>query len=157
MIPTTNAPVASSVNSPVLAPVASSGVPTKIVELPKVQAQVQAVVALIPPEQCDCRHFAKPKEADPNQHHFVCQHFDKWKSAHPTVESSAPLSDTEKPPPSDLVLVDLDTRAILRDATSDEIELSHAEEIKTGSPLVTLDEKVYAVVPRPIEGASAEP
>ncbi len=152
MIPTTNAPVASSVNSPI---------PTKVVELPKVQAQVQAVVALISPEQCDCRQFAKPTGADPKQHHFVCPHFDKWKAAHPDsplVEPGqvATAGDTEKPPPSDMVLVDLDTQTVLRDATSEEIASARAEESKTGTPLVTLDEHVYGVVPRPMAALNSE-
>lgn len=120
-----------------------------------VVVQVPAVVALIPPEQCDCRQFAKPSSADQKQHHFICQHFDKWKTAHPTpVEGQA--SDTEKPPPPDeetmpvdYVLVDLDSQSILRDATSEEIELARTEEAATGSPLVTLDEGVYAVIERP--------
>lgn len=115
--------------------------------------QVPAVVALISPEQCDCRQFTKPTDADPKQHHFICQHYDKWKTAHPTKAEREP-SDTEKPPPPeepavDYVLADLDTRSVLRAATSEEIEQARAEEAKSGSPLITLDEGVYAVVPQP--------
>lgn len=118
-----------------------------------VVVQVPAVVALIPPEQCDCRQFAKPSDADPNQHHFICQNYDKWKTAHPTVkpEDVVTTADTEKPPSPELdyVLADLDTQTVLRAATSEEVELARVEEEKTGSPIVTLDEGVYAVVPQP--------
>lgn len=127
-----------------------------------VQVQVPAVVALIPPGQCDCRQFAKPSDADPKQHHFICQNYDKWKTAHPTVAAPLPGEepthpDTEKPPPADgdcedlteYVLADLDTQRVLRDATSEEVELARAEEEKSGSPIITLDEGVYAVVERP--------
>jgi hypothetical protein len=42
----------------------------------------------------------------------------------------------------------LNTRSILRDATGEEIETAHAEEQKSGTPFVTVDETMYAVVPR---------
>lgn len=146
------------------APLSTGSVPVAVVQTPAVQA-------LIPPDQCDCRHFTKPSDADPTQHHFVCQHFERWKIAHPTpkpeeTKSEQPVSvdgDTEKPPPPeeqeviDYVLVDLDERRVLRDATHDEVTRARDEEAKNGSPIITLDEGVYAVVPRPApEQSSAE-
>lgn len=146
-------------------PVPSQSLPAMAVPAAPVPVvQVPAVVALIPPEQCDCRHFAKPAGSDPKQHHFVCEHFEKWKISHPTPEAE-PTRDTEKPPATemainrdeiDYVLVDLDSRRILRDATSDEVASAQAEEAKNGSPLVTLDEGVYAVVERPAPEAAAQ-
>jgi hypothetical protein len=122
------------------------------------QAVAPAVIVMISPEQCDCRQFTKPSDADPKQHHFICEHYDKWKTAHPTAvtppsDEEPTHADTEKPPPPEehLVLVDLDTRAVLRDATAEEIETARAEEEKTGSPIITLDDVVYGVVNAPVK------
>lgn len=152
------------------APIRTSGAPIASQAMPAVSAtpvavvQAVAVVALISPEQCECRAFAKPRDADPKQHHFVCQHFEKWKTAHPTpipLEPGEEARDTEKPPPeeqaADYVLVDLDSRAVLRDATSEEVTSAREEEAKSGSPIITLDDGVYAVVERPVPQASAAP
>lgn len=73
-MPTTQAAIPSQ-HAPASAVAASVSMP--VVMQP-------AVVALIPPDQCDCAKFTKPSDADPKQHHFICQHYDKWKVAHPT-------------------------------------------------------------------------
>lgn len=145
------------------APIPSQALPPSVGAAPVAVVQTPAAVALIPPEQCDCRHFAKPKDADPAQHHFVCQHFEKWRIAHPTpkLEEEVDVTrDTEKPPPDEHVehvLVDLDSRVVLRDATHEEVMRARDEEAKSGSPIITLDEGVYAVVARPApEQSSAE-
>jgi len=130
------------------------------------------VVTTPPPDQCACREFTKDPKHDPKQHHVICQHFDRWKLQHPTVNvndaPSAPSTpaevderdtdtkipvaaahDTEVPPPeTDFVLVDLNTQAVLRDATGEEIQSAQAEEKKSGTPFVTVDETLFAVVPR---------
>ncbi len=144
------------------APVASQALPT-VSASPVAVVQVPAVIALIPPDQCDCRHFAKPSDADHAQHHFVCQHFEKWRIAHPTpkpdAEASVVQRDTEKPPAEEgeHVLVDLDTQSVLREATSEEVDRAREEENKNGSPIITLDEGVYAVVQRPVTQESNAP
>lgn len=130
----------------------ASSVPTMVVTTP-------------PPEQCACREFTKDPKHDPKQHHVICQHFDRWKMQHPTRSSTEPSPppdehdddardtdsrirlDTERPT-ADFVLVDLNTQAILRDATGEEITSAQAEELKSGTPFVTVDENLYAVVPR---------
>jgi hypothetical protein len=142
------------------APVASQALPAAP-PVPVGVAVMLPAIALISPEQCDCRAFAKPSDADPKQHHFVCQHFEKWKTAHPTQTPSEheTLRDTEPPTPdehtADYVLVDLDSRAVLRDATSEEVTTAREEEAKNGSPIITIDDGVYAVVERPIQQVAA--
>lgn len=121
------------------------------------------VVTTPPPEQCECRAFTKDPKHDPKQHHVICTHFDRWKLQHPTQEpietqavderdtdTKIPIATATEPPPPDFdfVLVDLNSRTILRDATGEEIESAHAEEVKNGTPFVTIDETMYAVVPR---------
>lgn len=129
---------------------------------PQVVVQVPAIVALIPPEQCDCRQFTKPSGHDPKQHHVICAHFDKWRTAHPTVQSTNEVpdldtSDTEPPQAIDFVLADLDTQEVLRTATSEEVELARVQEEKTGSPLIRIEDKIYGVVERPKSTASVAP
>lgn len=48
----------------------------------------------------------------------------------------------------DCVLVDLNTRAIMREATIEEITEAAAEEEKSGAPTVVVDETMYAVLKR---------
>lgn len=119
---------------------------------------VPTVVALIPPNLCDCAKFTKPSDADPNQHHFVCQNYEKWKTAHPTViataAAAAPVAELEEAsahhdtePPPTYVLTDLETRVVMREATSDEVIEAHAAEEATGSPIITVDDASYAVLP----------
>lgn len=132
--------------------------------IPTIQPAIKP--RMISPTQCDCAKFTKPVDADPNQHHFVCQHFEAWKIAHPPASPLAPrdkpdsqsenIPDTEPPSPV-YVLVDLDSKLIMREATSEEVQTAHAEEEKGSGPFVTVDEVIYAVVPRPEHTATAVP
>lgn len=109
----------------------------------------------VPPEACDCAKFTKPSGSDPNQHHFVCPQYEAWKITHPTpapgaetpaTEEPEEVRDTEPPPPVTYVVADLDTQAVLRLATSEEVNEARAAEEASGAPLITVDEKVYAVI-----------
>lgn len=127
--------------------------------IPTIQPAIKP--RMISPTQCDCAKFTKPVDADPNQHHFVCQHFESWKIAHPTstpeqaekaaasaAESLVSDATPDTEPPPVYVLVDLDSKLIMREATSEEVEIAHAEESAGSGPFVTVDEVIYAVVPR---------
>jgi len=60
-------------------------------------------------------------------------------------EERAVSTDTST---EDCVLIDLDTKMILRDATLDEIAEAASEEQKSGAPTIVVDETMYAVVKR---------
>lgn len=127
------------------------------------------VVTTPPPDQCECRSFTKDPKHDPKQHHVICAHFDRWKMLHPTVVETTAVEtenghdtepripvvavhDTIKPPADDalvdFVLVDLNSQKVLRDATGEEIASASAEEERSGSPFVKIDDTLYAVVLR---------
>lgn len=128
-------------------------------------AVATTVITTLPPDQCPCREFTKDPKHDPKQHHVICEHFDRWKMQHPTVNVNAtpevderdtdtkiPVAtahDTEVPPADlDYVLVDLNTQKVLRDATGEEVKTALDTEALSGTPFVTVDETLFAVVPR---------
>jgi hypothetical protein len=118
----------------------------------------------VPPEACDCAKFTKPSGSDPNQHHFVCPHFEAWKINHPspppeperTDTLHSELRDTEPPeqhpdlePPVVYVLADLETQQVLRAATSEEVDEARKAEEESGAPIIKVDETMYAVIEEP--------
>lgn len=119
---------------------------------PGVKALPPPVVKKIPsPAECVCKEFARPtpKPGDPpvpdNMHHPICQHFDEWNKQN--------AGQSEK-----LYLLDLETRVVMREATSDEIRESQEEEKQSGTPTVRIDDKLYGVVPAPVgTGTSPAP
>jgi hypothetical protein len=122
----------------------------------------------VPPDACDCAKFTKPTGADPNQHHFVCPHFEAWKIRNPTptpTPTLAPLEpgqadaqsdelrDTEPPAGEAVeetntvyVLADLETQLVLRAATSEEVDEARKAEAESGAPIIKVDETMYAVI-----------
>ncbi len=105
----------------------------------------------VPPEACDCAKFTKPAGADPTQHHFVCPQYEAWKISHPTpvpgAESTEPEAhDTIPPSAATYVLADLETQEVLRLATSEEVDEARTAEEASGAPIITVDEKSYAVI-----------
>lgn len=122
-----------------------------------VATPVVAAVVIPGPETCSCAVWTKDPKHDQAQHHIVCEHYEKYKRAHPTpvpaglvTETQHDVPDTEPPPPEelDLVLVDLETREILRDATGEEIAQAAHEEEASGSPFVVVDDNRYVVLKR---------
>jgi len=115
------------------------------------------------PRHCTCSSWLSPDGTRPEArsgHHPICQHFEPWQRLHPTAPEPAPLPPptvvltealTEVSKPEEevsvpLVLVDLDTRQVLRDATPEEVEESTSNIESDGTPTVVLDGKTYLVV-----------
>lgn len=103
------------------------------------------------PNECVCKGFTKPKDHDQTQHHFMCEFHDLWKkhvAEHPqTVVATASVE--EAPNEEHLVIFDLESKSVMRDATPEEILEARAEEERTGSPLIRIDDKIYGVIPLP--------
>jgi hypothetical protein len=111
----------------------------------------------ISPEKCphDCRGKVAggpgwtlsptvPAPAD-DQHHPFCPHASAWKAA------SQPSTGDE------LVLYDIELATVMREAEPSEIEEARESEARTQMPNVTVQDRVYAVLPRKFaEQAAAE-
>lgn len=100
--------------------------------------------ALYSPEKCpnDCRGirsgqaWATPKGAEPpgdNEHHPVCMHAEAWAST--LVPSSARM-----------VLYDLDSSRVMRDALPSEVEEASKAKENTGVSQVQLQGRIFAVL-----------
>lgn len=49
-----------------------------------------AVMSLRSPNDCECKAYAKPANADLHQHHYLCPYHDVWKAAHPSGPKPLP-------------------------------------------------------------------
>lgn len=123
---------------------------------PAPKAKPAVVKPAVPsPTECVCKNFAKPKEHDETQHHFMCEFHDLWKK-HVTEHAQASVATTTNEPQQEaasseeqLVIFDIETKTVMRDATPEEISEARAEEERTGSPLIRIDDKIYGVISPP--------
>jgi hypothetical protein len=127
--------------------------PLRVVE-PLAPAGTPAAVS---PDECphDCRGrvagttgWTLSAEVAPpgdDQHHPFCPHASAWKAA------SQPSTGDE------LVLYDIELATVMREAEPSEIEEARESEARTQMPNVTVQDRVYAVLPRKFaEQAAAE-
>lgn len=83
------------------------------------------------PEECVCRDWLKPPQADPNQHHPICEWHDRWLKKVKGLEG--------------MFVIDLDSGDALRPATNDEIDEAQRNEQEDGAGIITIGNKQYAV------------
>lgn len=110
--------------------------PERVVAAPAVRA--------IPPEKCpnDCRGYRGggawviPKDAPPigeRDHNTLCMHAVAWKAA-------------QKPQRERMVIYDLDTSTVMREAIPSEVAEAEQAKQKTGVSQVQLQNRVFAVL-----------
>jgi hypothetical protein len=103
-----------------------------------------ASITIPDPEDCVCLAWEKPPEADPKQHHPICEWHDRWRKKMQGVEG--------------MFIIDLDSGEALRPASSEEIEQAkEAEEEHGGAPIVDIGGKSYGVGEhKPVADAPSE-
>jgi hypothetical protein len=105
------------------------------------QTSAQKAIPLPPPApkvpspaECHCKNFAMPdgsvKPAD--VHHPICEFKEAWESANPTGEK--------------FFIVNLETLAVMREATVEEASQAEAEEAVSGVMTVTIDGTTFGVM-----------
>ncbi len=83
------------------------------------------------PDKCVCKDFQRPEGAPASGHHPLCEWHDEWEARGRPEE----------------FLTDVATGEKVRKATLEELRLADENEKATGSRMVTISEKSYAVVP----------
>lgn len=106
-------------------------------------AKASHPLSLISPADCVCKDWARPAGADPLAHHPICEHREAW-------EASNPPASSETEPDETFLLVDLTTGKVMREASAEEVQESIKAEGSLGMRAVTLGDKVYAVISKPI-------